>query len=78
MSVENHVTGSLEALESAAARLRLSAYETDEVHFLIEHHLDMSETMQRRDIFDLAQGEPFPCSPVKTVTTQENAFSDCA
>jgi len=26
------------------------AYETDEVHFLIEHHLDMSETMQRRDI----------------------------
>jgi [protein-PII] uridylyltransferase len=52
MSVDNHVTGSLEALDSAAARLQLSAYEKDEVHFLIEHHLSMSETMQRRDIFD--------------------------
>ena len=52
MAVENHVTGSLEALESAAARLQLSEYETAEVHFLIEHHLDMSATVQRRDIFD--------------------------
>jgi [protein-PII] uridylyltransferase len=52
MAVENHVTGSLEALESAATRLRLSEYETAEVHFLIEHHLDMSATVQRRDIFD--------------------------
>lgn len=49
---ENHVTGSLEALESAAARLQLSAEEKAEVHFLIEHHLDMSATVQRRDIFD--------------------------
>jgi len=38
MAVENHVTAS-EALESAAARLTLSADEQDEVHFLIEHHL---------------------------------------
>ena len=52
MPVENHITGSLEALGSAGARLCLSAYETDEVQFLIEHHLAMSETMQRRDIFD--------------------------
>src|SRR5467141_2716845 len=52
MDVENHVAGSLEALESAAARLTLSADEQDEVHFLIEHHLDMSATVQRRDIFD--------------------------
>src|SRR5467141_297444 len=52
MDAENHVTGSLEALESAAARLTLSADEQDEVHFLIEHHLDMSATVQRRDIFD--------------------------
>ena len=54
MPVENHVTGSLEALDTAAARLKLSEYEMDEVHFLIEHHLDMSETMQSRDIFDPA------------------------
>jgi [protein-PII] uridylyltransferase len=52
MAVDNHVTGSLEALESAAERLKLSAEEKDEVHFLIEHHLDMSATVQRRDIFD--------------------------
>jgi [protein-PII] uridylyltransferase len=52
MPVDNHVTGSLEALESAAARLKLSPEEKAEVHFLIEHHLDMSATVQRRDIFD--------------------------
>ena len=52
LPTENHVTGSLEALESAAARLGLSDEERAEVHFLIEHHLDMSATVQRRDIFD--------------------------
>src|SRR5260370_746515 len=59
MAVENHVTGSLEALEIAAARLALSADEKDEVHFLIEHHLDMSATVQRRDIFDPATVSAF-------------------
>ncbi len=67
MPVENHITGSLEALESAAARLRLSAYEIGEIHFLIEHHLAMSETMQRRDIFDPGTVSVF----ANTVTTQE-------
>jgi [protein-PII] uridylyltransferase len=52
MPVENHVAGSLEALTSAAHRLKLSDEEIAEVHFLIEHHLDMSATVQRRDIFD--------------------------
>jgi [protein-PII] uridylyltransferase len=54
MAVENHVVGSLTALESAAARLKLTADEKAEVHFLIERHLDMSATVQRRDIFDPA------------------------
>ncbi len=54
MPVDHHVTGSLEALDSAAARLRLSAEDKGEVKFLIERHLDMSATMQRRDIFDAA------------------------
>jgi [protein-PII] uridylyltransferase len=54
MPVEHHVTGSLEALDTAAARLGLSAEEKSEVKFLIERHLDMSATMQRRDIFDAA------------------------
>jgi [protein-PII] uridylyltransferase len=52
MAVENHVAGSLEALDTAAQRLQLSEEEAAEVHFLIEHHLDMSATVQRRDIFD--------------------------
>jgi [protein-PII] uridylyltransferase len=52
MPVENHVSGSLQALETAADRLKLSPEEKAEVHFLIEHHLDMSATVQRRDIFD--------------------------
>jgi [protein-PII] uridylyltransferase len=52
MPIENHVTGSLQALETAADRLKLSPEEKAEVHFLIEHHLDMSATVQRRDIFD--------------------------
>ena len=52
MPVENHVTGSLESLDTAAERLGLSAEEESEVRFLIEHHLDMSATVQRRDIFD--------------------------
>src|SRR3984893_2406958 len=59
MAVENHVTGSLEAMESAATRLALSAGEKDEVRFLIEHHLDMSATVQRRDIFDPATVSAF-------------------
>lgn len=67
MAVENHVTGSLEALESAAAKLRLTAEEEAEVHFLIAHHLDMSETMQRRDIFDAGTVTMF----ARTVGTQE-------
>jgi [protein-PII] uridylyltransferase len=50
--VENHVTGSLQALEIACDRLKLVPEEKAEVHFLIEHHLDMSATVQRRDIFD--------------------------
>jgi [protein-PII] uridylyltransferase len=73
MAVENHVTGSLEALESAAARFGLSGYETAEVHFLIERHLDMSATMQRRDIFDPGTVAVF----AETVTTQERLARLC-
>jgi len=52
MPTDNHVHGSLEALDTAARRLGLSAEEEAEVHFLIEQHLAMSATVQRRDIFD--------------------------
>jgi [protein-PII] uridylyltransferase len=64
MTTENHVSGSLSALESAAKRLRLPAEESSEVYFLIEHHLDMSETMQRRDIFDPSTVSAFATTAV--------------
>ena len=59
MPIENHVAGSLQALETTSDRLKLSAEEKDEIHFLIEHHLDMSATVQRRDIFDPATVSAF-------------------
>ena len=73
MPVENHVTGSLEALESAAARSQLCRRERAEVHFLIEHHLDMSATVQRRDIFDPGTVSAF----ADTVATQERLQRLC-
>ena len=73
MPVENHVSGSLEALDSAAARLKLSAEEKAEVHFLIERHLEMSATMQRRDIFDPATVSSFAA----TVGNQERLQRLC-
>ena len=73
MPVENHVAGSLEALASAAERLKLSEEEIAEVHFLIERHLDMSATMQRRDIFDPATVSGFAA----TVGNQERLQRLC-
>src|SRR5256712_3080079 len=73
MPVENHVTGSLAALDSAAGRLNLSPEEKEEVHFLIEHHLDMSATVQRRDIFDPATVSAF----AQSVTTLERLQRLC-
>jgi len=73
MPVENHVTGSLQGLEIASDRLKLTPEEKAEVHFLIEHHLDMSATVQRRDIFDPATVSGFAA----TVSTQERLQRLC-
>jgi len=73
MPVENHVAGSLAALDTAAERLQLAAEQKAEVHFLIEHHLDMSATVQRRDIFDPATIASFAA----TVATQERLQRLC-
>ncbi len=73
LAADNHITGSLLALTSAAERLRLTEYETAEVHFLIEHHLDMSATVQRRDIFDPATVSVF----AEGVGTQERLQRLC-
>jgi [protein-PII] uridylyltransferase len=73
MPVENHISGSLTALDTAAERLSLSPEEKMEVQFLIEHHLDMSATVQRRDIFDPATVSGFAAS----VATQERLQRLC-
>ncbi|HEV1996383.1 MAG TPA: [protein-PII] uridylyltransferase [Candidatus Acidoferrum sp.] len=73
MPAENHITGSLAALDSAARRLKLSPEEKAEVQFLIEHHLDMSATVQRRDIFDPATVSAF----AQSVVTQERMQRLC-
>jgi [protein-PII] uridylyltransferase len=73
MPVENHVTGSLAALDSAAKRLKLSPEERAEIQALIEHHLDMSATVQRRDIFDPATVAGF----AESVTNQERLQRLC-
>src|ERR1700756_4735307 len=73
MPVENHVIGSLQALEIAADRLKLTPEEETEVHFLIEHHLDMSATVQRRDIFDPSTVSGFSA----TVSTLERLQRLC-
>lgn len=49
---ENHVAGSLQAVEGVFERIGLAAEEREAVRFLISHHLEMSVTLQRRDIFD--------------------------
>src|SRR5882762_10029346 len=73
MPAENHITGSLAALDSAARRLNLTPEENEEVHFLIAHHLDMSATVQRRDIFDPATVSAF----AQSVTTLERLQRLC-
>ena len=48
----DHIQGSLEAAESICKRLALEPEACEMIRFLIAHHLEMSLTVQRRDIFD--------------------------
>jgi [protein-PII] uridylyltransferase len=52
MTGEDHIRGSLDAVERIFARLALAPAQKDLVRFLILNHLEMSATLQRRDIFD--------------------------
>jgi [protein-PII] uridylyltransferase len=52
MDAPDHVEGSCQAIESVMARLELAEADRETVRFLISSHLEMSSTLQRRDIFD--------------------------
>ncbi len=52
MPASDHVAGSLEALKTVLARLGLEKDAAETVRFLVTNHLEMSATLQRRDIFD--------------------------
>jgi [protein-PII] uridylyltransferase len=49
---EDHVEASLRALENIERRLVLTPAEQETLRFLVARHLLMSQTIQRRDIFD--------------------------
>ncbi len=52
MYYENHVIGSLNAVEQVFTRLGLAPEDADTVRFLIRDHLEMSANLLRRDFFD--------------------------
>jgi [protein-PII] uridylyltransferase len=52
MPCENHVIGSLNAVEQVFTRLQLPPQDAETVRFLIRDHLEMSANLQRRDITD--------------------------
>lgn len=59
MSSEDHVAGSMRAIERVFARLDLKPDQADTVRFLIHDHLAMSASLLRRDIFDPETIRPF-------------------
>ena len=52
MACEDHVAGSMRAIERVFTRLDLKPDQADTVRFLIRDHLAMSASLLRRDIFD--------------------------
>jgi [protein-PII] uridylyltransferase len=52
MPEPNHVVGGLQAAGRVLGRLSLPSAQADAIRFLIASHLEMSRTLQRRDIFN--------------------------
>lgn len=69
----NHCQNSLRDLEAIGARMQLSEQDMETVRFLIEHHIEMSNTFQRRDITDETVVRRF----ADFIGTQENLRMLC-
>ncbi len=54
MPAENHIEGSLQAVEQVFNRFPVKKEERQTIRFLIRRHLEMSVSFQHRDIFDPA------------------------
>ncbi|HET9177320.1 MAG TPA: [protein-PII] uridylyltransferase [Terriglobia bacterium] len=54
MAAENHIDGSLQAVEQVFTRIQVGPEERQTIRFLIRWHLEMSVSFQHRDIFDPA------------------------
>lgn len=54
MAAENHIDGSLHAVEQVFARIQVRPEERQAIRLLIRRHLEMSVSFQHRDIFDPA------------------------
>jgi [protein-PII] uridylyltransferase len=65
MPGDNHLEGSVMAVESVSHRLHLEPQYCETVQFLVANHLRMSETITRRDIFDPGVRQEF-CNAIGT------------
>jgi [protein-PII] uridylyltransferase len=54
MAAENHIDGSLQAVEQVFTRIQVKKEDRQTIRFLIRRHLEMSVKFQHRDIFDPA------------------------
>lgn len=70
---EDHIQGSMEGAQAVLARFSLAEAERDNVLYLIWHHLDMSSTLLRRDMFDPETVDAF----ARTVGTPERLKMLC-
>jgi [protein-PII] uridylyltransferase len=69
----NHCQNSLRDFEAIAARMHLAEEDMETVRFLIQHHIEMSNTFQRRDVTDEAVVTRF----ADFIGTQENLRMLC-
>ncbi len=69
----NHSDNSLRDFDAIARRMRLAEEDAEPIRFLIRHHLEMSNTFQRRDITDESVVKRF----AEFIGTQQNLRMLC-